>query len=111
MIGLSGEQRFGFELGDVAIGRGEFAVQFFQQVVFLLDVAFFLGEMDVRFDVAGDGGELLVGGNLLFSVFTLAENALRGFLIVPKIRIGDALFESLQALAILRGVKDSSARA
>jgi hypothetical protein len=66
--------------------------------------------MDVRFDVAGDGRELLVGGNLFFGALALAENALRGFLIVPEIRVGDARFEGFQAFAVLRGVKDSSAR-
>jgi hypothetical protein len=35
---------------------------------------------------------------------------LGGFLIVPEIGIGDAGFETLQALAVLWGVKDSSAR-
>jgi hypothetical protein len=35
---------------------------------------------------------------------------LGGFLVVPKIRGGDAGFEGFQALAMLRGVKDSSAR-
>jgi len=67
--------------------------------------------MDVRLDVAGDGGELLVGGDLFFGALAFAENALCGFLIVPEIGGGDARFESLQALAVLGGVKDSSARA
>jgi len=110
VIGLSGEQRFGFQFGDVAIGGVEFAVQLFQQIVLLLNVSFFLGEMDVCLDIAGDGRELLVGGNLFFGALALAENALRGFLIVPKTGVSDALFESLQALAVLRRVKDSSVR-
>ena len=67
--------------------------------------------MDVRLDVAGDGGELLVGGDLFFGALAFAENALCGFLIVPEIGGGDARFESLQAPAVLGGVKDSSARA
>jgi hypothetical protein len=33
-----------------------------------------------------------------------------GFLIVPEIGVGDARFEGLQALAVLRRVKDSSER-
>jgi hypothetical protein len=33
---------------------------------------------------------------------------LRGFLIVPEIGLRDAGFEGLQALAMWRGVKDSS---
>jgi hypothetical protein len=77
----------------------------------LLDVGLFLGEMDVRLDVAGDGRELLVRGNVLFGALPFAENALRSFLIAPEIGIGDARFEGLQALAVVRRVKDSSARA
>jgi hypothetical protein len=111
VIGLSGKERLGFQFRDVAIRRAELAVQLFQQIVFLLDVGLFLGEMDVRLDVAGDGRELLVRGNLFFGPLALAENALCRFLIAPKIGIGDARFESLQALAVLRCVKDSSVRA
>jgi len=77
----------------------------------LLGVGLFLDEIDIRFDVAGDGGELFVRRNLLFSALAIAENALRGFLIAPKIGIGGAGFEGSQALAILGCVKDSSARA
>jgi hypothetical protein len=86
-------------------------IQLFQQIVFLLGVGLFLGEVDVRLDVAGDRGELFFGGNLLFGAFPVAENRLCGFLIVPEVRICDARFEGFQALAVLRGVKDSSARA
>jgi hypothetical protein len=111
VVGFSGEERFCFEIGDVGIGGVELAVQLFQQVVLLLDVGFFLREMDVRFDVAGEGGELLVRCDLFFGALAFAENALCGFLIVPEIGGGDARFESFQALAVLRGVKDSSARA
>jgi len=77
----------------------------------LLDVGLFLSEMNVRLDVAGDGGELFVRSNLFFGTLPFAENALCSFLIVPEIGIGDARFESFQALAVLRRVKDSSARA
>jgi hypothetical protein len=110
VVGLAGEKRSGFQFGDVAIGGVELALKLFQKVVLLLNVGLFLSEMDVRLDVAGDGGELFVGGNLFFGALTLAENALRGFLIAPEIGVGDARFESFQAFAILRGVKDSSAR-
>jgi hypothetical protein len=54
MIGLSGEERFGFQFGDVGIGGVELFVEFFQQIVFLVDIGFLLGEIDVRFDVAGN---------------------------------------------------------
>ncbi len=77
----------------------------------MFDVSFFQSEMDVRLDVAGDGCELLVSGNLFFGPLALAEDALRRFLVVPETGVGDARFENLQALAVLRRVKDSSARA
>jgi hypothetical protein len=111
VIGFSREERFGFQFGDVGIRGVEFAVQLFQQIVLLFDVGLFLREMDVRLDVVGDGSELFVGGDLFFGALAFAENALRGFLIAPEIGGGDARFESFQALAVLRGVKDSSARA
>lgn len=110
VIRLTGEQRPGFQFGDVIIGRVEFAVQFFQEIVLLLDVGFFLSEMDVRFNIVRDGGELRVRDNLLFGALALAENVLSRFLIAPEIGVGDARFESFQALAMLRRVKDSSAR-
>jgi hypothetical protein len=77
----------------------------------LLDVGFFLSEMDIRLDVAGDGRELVVGSDLFFSTLPLAENTLCSFLIVPERGVSDALFENLQAFAVLRSVKDSSVRA
>jgi hypothetical protein len=77
----------------------------------LLDVSLFLNEMDVRLGVAGDGRELLVSGNLFFGALPVAEDALCSFLIVPKSGVGNARFERFQALAVLRRVKDSSARA
>jgi hypothetical protein len=110
VIVFAGEQRLGFQLGDVGIGGGEFAVQILQQVVFLFGVGFFLGKIDIRFDVARDGGELFVRGDLLFSALAIAENALCGFLIAPEIGVGGARLEGFQALAILGSVKDSSAR-
>jgi hypothetical protein len=111
VIGLSGEQRPGFQFGDVGIGGVELPVQLLQQIVLLFDVGLFLGEMDVGLGVAGDGDELFVRGNLFFGTLALTENALGGFLIAPKIGVGYACFESLQALAVQRCVKDSSARA
>jgi len=111
VIGLSGEQRPGFQFGDVGIRGVELPVQLLQQIVLLFDVGLFLSEMDVGLGVAGDGRELFVCGNLFFGTLALTENALRGFLIAPKIGVGDARFESFQALAVLRCVKDSSARA
>jgi hypothetical protein len=111
VVSLSGEERPGLEFGDVSVRGVDLPVQLFQQVVLLLDVGLFLGEMDVRLDVAGDGRELLVRGNVLFGALPFAENALRSFLIAPEIGIGDARFEGLQALAVVRRVKDSSARA
>jgi hypothetical protein len=92
VIGLAGEQGFGFEFGDVGIGGVKFAVEFFQEVVFLLDVGFFLGEIDVGLNVAGSGGELVVGRNLFFGALAVSEDTLCGFLIVPKSGVCDAGF-------------------
>ena len=111
MVGLAREKRLGLEFGDVTVCGVEFLVQVFQQVVLLLDVGFFLGQMDVGLNIAGDGNQFFVGSNLLFGALAVSENTLCGFLIVPEIGVGDARFEGFQALAILRGVKDSSARA
>ena len=110
VVGLSGEERPGLQFGDVGIRGVELAVQLFEQIVLLLDVGLFLREMNIGFDVAGEGRELFVRGDLFFGALTLAENALCSLLIVPESGIGDARFERLQALAVLRGVKDSSVR-
>jgi len=104
------EKRFRFQFGDVSIRSVELPIQLLEQIVLLLDVGLFLREMNVGFDVAGERRELFVRGNLFFGALTLAENALCSFLIVPESGIGDASFERLQALAVLRGVKDSSVR-
>jgi hypothetical protein len=75
-----------------------------------VDVGLFPDEMDVGLDVAGNGRQPLVSGNLFLGALALAENALCSFLIAPEIRIGDARFQGFQALAVLWGVKDSSER-
>jgi len=111
MVFFSGKQRPGFQFRDVVFRRGELLVELFQQVVFLLRVGFFLGEMDVCFDVAGERSQLVVGANLLLSALPVSQNGLRCILVVPEIGIGDARFECFQAFAVLRRVKDSSARA
>jgi hypothetical protein len=48
---------------------------------------------------------------LFFGALAISEDALCGFLIVPKSGIGDTGFEALQALAVQGRVKDSSVRA
>jgi hypothetical protein len=111
MIGLAGKQRPGLQLRDVAFRGGELLIQLLQQIVFLLCVGLFLRQMDVRLNVPGDRGEFFIGGNLLFGAFPVAQNRLCRLLIVPEAWIRDACFECFQALAVLRGVKDSSARA
>jgi hypothetical protein len=111
VVFFPGEKCPGFQFCDVVLRCGKFLFELFQQVVFLLGVGFFLREVDVRLDVAGERRQFVVRANLLFSAFPIAENALRCFLVVPEIGFGDARFESFQALAMLRRVKDSSARA
>jgi hypothetical protein len=81
-----------------------------QQIFSLLCVGLFLGEVNVSFDVAGDGCELLVRGDLLLGALALPQDGLRGILVIPKVGIGDADFERFQAFPVLRRVKDSSAR-
>ena len=111
VIVLAGEQCLRFQFGDVGVRGSEFAVQFLEQIILLFSVGFFLSKMNVRFDITGNRSQFFVGGNLFFGAFALAQNTLRGFLVVPESGIGDAGFEGLQALAILWRVKDSSARA
>ena len=111
MIFFAGEQRSGFQFRDVVVCRGKLLIELFQQVVLLLRVGFFLCEMDVGFDIAGERGQLVVRINLLFGALPVSQNGLRCFLVVPETGIGDARFECFQALAVQRRVKDSSARA
>jgi hypothetical protein len=111
VIFFAGEQRSGFQFRDVVVCRGKLLIELFQQVVLLLRVGLFLREMDVCFDVAGERGQLVVGADLFFGALPVSQNGLRCFLVVPEIGIGDARFESFQAFAVLRRVKDSSARA
>jgi hypothetical protein len=76
----------------------------------LLGVALSACQFDVRFDVAGERLQFLVGGELIFDALAVAENALRFFLIAPEIGVGGACFEGFQACAVLGSVKESSAR-
>jgi hypothetical protein len=76
----------------------------------LSGVGFAFGKLDIRFDVAGEGFEFLVGSELVFDFLAVAEYALRFFLIAPEIGIGGAGFEGFQARAVLGSVKESSAR-
>jgi hypothetical protein len=110
VVGLSGKKSFGFQFGDVRISGVDLFVQIFQEIVFLVDVGFLLGEIDVGLDVAGGRREFLVSGNLFFGALAIAEDTLSRFLIAPEIGIGGASLEDFQALAVLGGVKDSSAR-
>jgi hypothetical protein len=108
MIGFAGEQRAGFLFADVGFGRVQFLCEVFQEIVALLGVGFFLGQVDVGVDVTRNAGEFFVGGNLVFGAFAIAEDGLGFFLVVPEIGVGGASFERFQAVAVLRGVKDSS---
>jgi hypothetical protein len=46
--------------------------------------------MDVSVQVAGKRSELFVGGDLIFRALAIAQDGLRGFLIVPEIGRGNA---------------------
>ena len=67
--------------------------------------------MNIGFEIAGERSKFFVSGNLIFGALAIAQDALRRFLIAPEIGISCASLEGFQALAILRRVKDSSARA
>jgi hypothetical protein len=67
--------------------------------------------MNICLNIAGEGDELFVRGNLFFRALALAQDFLRSFLVAPEIGVGGLGFQRLQALAVLRRVKDSSARA
>jgi hypothetical protein len=64
--------------------------------------------MDVRVEVTGKRNELFVGGDLFFRALAISQDRLRSFLIVPELWLRDTGFEGLQAIAVWRGVKDSS---
>jgi hypothetical protein len=108
MITFAGEQRFGFQVGNVNVRSAEFPVKLFQEIFSLLRIRFFLRQMNIGLKVAAQRGELFVGGNLLFGALTFAQNALCSFLIAPEIGVGDAGFERLQTFAVGFGVKDNS---
>jgi hypothetical protein len=108
VIAFAGEQRFRFQLANIIFGIAELAVELFEQIVALLGVGLFLREMDVSIQVARKRSELFVGGDLVFRTLAIAQDGLRGFLIVPEIWLCDAGFEGLQTLAMWSGVKDSS---
>jgi len=110
VVGLAGEKRFRFEFADVAFRVCQLAVQVFQKVVALLGVGFFRSQADIGLDVSGNGSQLFVRGNLFFGALAVAKNGLRFFLVVPEIGQSYAGFERFQAFAVLRGVKESSAR-
>jgi hypothetical protein len=74
----------------------------------LLGVRLFLREVDVRIEVAGKRGELFVRRDLFFGAFAVAQDGLRGLLIVPEIGLRDARFERFQSFAMRRRVKDNS---
>jgi hypothetical protein len=93
VVAFAGEQRFGFQVGDVIFSGAELAVELFEQIVALLGVGFLLCEMNVGIEIAGKRSELFVGGNLIFGALAIAQEGLRGFLIVPEIGRGDARFE------------------
>jgi len=95
MIAFAGKQRFGFQVRDVSFGAVELAVELLDQIVALLGIGFFLRQVDVRVEVAGKRGQLFVGGNLLLRALAIAQDGLRGFLIVPEIGLCDAGLEGL----------------
>jgi len=108
VVGFTRKQGFGFEVGDISFGVVQLAVEFFQKVIALLGVGFFLGQIDVGIEIAGKRGQLFVGGNLILGALAIAQDGLRSLLIVPEVGLRDARFQRFQAFAMGSGVKDSS---
>jgi hypothetical protein len=111
VIVLAGKQRFRFQVRDVRFRCIQLAIQVFQQIVPLLRVGFFLGQIYICFDVFGQRRQLVVRGDLIFRALAIAQYGLGSFLIAPEVGVGDALFEGFYSFTILRCVKDNSARA
>jgi hypothetical protein len=111
VIALSGEKCFCFQFCDKILRCRQLAIQLFQQIIALVSIALFERKVDVRLDVAGESSQFLVGAYLLFGASAVAQDGLRCFLIAPEVGVGGANFERFQPLALLRRVKDSSARA
>jgi len=110
VVVFAGEKGLGFLLVDEGFGAFQFAAEVAEEFVFLPGVGFGGGELDVGFDVAGQPGELVIGGDAILGGLALAKGLLSGFLIVPEIRVGYTFFEGFGARAFLRGVKDNSER-
>ena len=108
MVAFAGKQSFGFEVGDIGFRVVQLAVQFFQKIVALLGVGFFLGQIYVSVQIAGKRSEFFVCSNLIFRTFAIAQDGLRGFLIVPEVGLRDARFQGFQAFAMGSSVKDNS---
>jgi hypothetical protein len=66
--------------------------------------------VEIGFDVADAAYELFVRGDIAFRVFTLLQDALGFFLVLPEGGIAGLCFEGFQAFAVGGDVKDSSAR-
>ena len=96
------------KLSNVGFRGSKLAIKFFEQVVALLRVCFFLSQMDVRFEVARKRREFLIRRNLVFGALAIAQDPLCGFLVIPKVRLSDARFQGFYAPAMLGRVKDSS---
>jgi hypothetical protein len=108
MIVFAGEQRLRLEFAEIALQGRQLTVNLFQKIVALLGVGFFLGEIDVGINITRKRSELGIGADLILGALAVPKNSLRRFLIAPEIRLGDARFQGLQALAMLRGVKENS---
>ncbi len=84
---FAGEKRERLELGDIRVGGGHFALDILEQRIALGHVGLFFGEMKIRFDVAQHARELGIGRDHAFGDFSLLENFLGLFLVLPEIRM------------------------
>jgi hypothetical protein len=109
VIALAGKQCAGFQFTNVSFRAAKLAVEVVQQTIPLGGIGFFVSERDVRLDVAREQIELGVGGELVLGALAVAQDGLRGFLIVPEIGLCDFSFQRFQQFLVVGNVKDSSA--
>jgi hypothetical protein len=91
-IVFAGEQRFGFEFGEIGVRRGQFFGNLFEERIALGVVFFFLCEAEVGFDVAFFSVEGRFGAYAVFDLFALLQRFLGLGLILPKIRVAGFCF-------------------
>lgn len=91
-IVFTGQQGFGFKFGEIGVRRCQFFGDVFEKRITLGVVFFFLGEAEVRFDVAFFSIEGRFRVYAVFDLFALLQRFLGLGLILPKIRVAGFCF-------------------